>query len=138
MIQHTFKNGTCINCGFCREVIEHFDWPCRLDYRTAAADDPFQQSSHRPGQEHRHGDQTSEPQYQAWRYRPDEARYGRLLGLTGKVTKGDIKSAYREQASLYHPDKVAHLARDIQEFATEKMKEINLAFAYFQHKYGVE
>ncbi len=39
--------------------------------------------------------------------------YGRILGLKGKVTRWDIKCAYREQASLYHPDKVVHMASDI-------------------------
>lgn len=70
-------------------------------------------------------------------YMDDETRFGRLLGLKGKVTKGEIKFAYREQANLYHPDRVAHLGPEFQELANEKMKEINKAFEYFQKKYDL-
>jgi DnaJ-domain-containing protein 1 len=31
-------------------------------------------------------------------------------------------------ASLYHPDKVAHLAPEFREMADQKMKEINTAY----------
>jgi preprotein translocase subunit Sec63 len=31
-------------------------------------------------------------------------------------------------ASLYHPDKVAHLAPEFREMADRKMKEINIAY----------
>jgi hypothetical protein len=136
-IQHQYRNDTCINCGFCRMVIEHFDWPCRLERRAGAAGDDFHQSYRGSGEGRAQGNDTREPEYSSWRYMSDEIRYARLLGLRGKVTKWDIKCAYRQQANLYHPDRVAHLAPDIQELATEKMKDINLAFAYFHHKYGV-
>ncbi|MGE5315240.1 MAG: J domain-containing protein [Acidobacteriota bacterium] len=65
----------------------------------------------------------------------EETRYGRILGLKGKVTRDEIKSAYRAQANLYHPDRVAHLGPEFQELANEKMKELNRAFSYFQKKY---
>jgi DnaJ domain len=136
-IQHQYKNDTCTNCGFCRDVIEHFGWPCRLDYRAGHAEEESRQPHDRRTEHDHHSERDPDAFAQTWHYPTDEIRYARLLGLRGKVTKWDIKCAYREQASLYHPDKVAHLAPDIQNMATEKMKEINRAFAYFQHKYGV-
>lgn len=137
VVEHSFQNGTCTNCGFCKDVIEHFDWPCRLDYRERESFRGSDRTSDRRAKQRANRQSSCEDHYQEWTHPNDEIRYGRLLGLRGKVTKFDIRCAYREQASLYHPDKVAHMASDIQELATEKMKEINLAFSYFQNKYGL-
>jgi DnaJ-domain-containing protein 1 len=37
-------------------------------------------------------------------------------------------------ASLYHPDKVAHLAPEFREMADRKMKEINTAYSSIKSK----
>jgi preprotein translocase subunit Sec63 len=37
-------------------------------------------------------------------------------------------------ASLYHPDKVAHLAPEFREMADRKMKEINTAYGSIKSK----
>jgi hypothetical protein len=136
-IQHSYVNGTCANCGFSKAVIEHFDWPCRLDFRKTHREEKSYHSSEPHTWERFTGGQSEERKFQAWHYPNDELRYGHLLGLKGKVTKWDIKCAYRTQANLYHPDRVAHLAPDIQAMANEKMKDINLAFKYFQDKYDL-
>jgi len=36
----------------------------------------------------------------------------------------------------YHPDKVNHLAREFQDLAENKTKEINEAYQYFRNKYN--
>jgi DnaJ domain len=136
-ITHLYVNDTCINCGFCKAVIRYFDWPCRLDYRRAQVDKAVYRSHDERAQGGRRSGHFCEHQTQLQQFTDDEIRYGELLGLKGQVTKSDIKCAYREQASLYHPDKVAHLALEIQELATERMREINQAFEYFKNKYGV-
>jgi hypothetical protein len=51
-----------------------------------------------------------------------------VLGLGVNASKGEIRIAYRKMASLYHPDKVAHLAPEFREMADKKMKEINTAY----------
>ena len=67
---------------------------------------------------------------------PDPDKYfGQILGLRGRITKTDIKRIYRELASLYHPDKVAHLGPKLQEVAAQEMLRINQAYAYFREKY---
>jgi hypothetical protein len=63
--------------------------------------------------------------------------YGSILGLKGKITKEDISKTYKQLVALYHPDKVAHLAPEIQEFAERKTKEINVAYQYFKDKYNL-
>lgn len=49
-----------------------------------------------------------------------------ILGVNRNSTDEDIKSAYRELAKKYHPDNYAD--SPLQEFADEKMSEINAAF----------
>lgn len=39
-----------------------------------------------------------------------------------------IKNAYYQQITKYHPDKVAHLGKEIRLIAEEKTKEINFAY----------
>lgn len=154
-IRHVYHNGVCLNCGFGKQVIEHFNWPCRLDTQKGEGGASGKtRSADRQQSEKRASDRQSaempwepftfnrkqEPTYRRTyvsQYMDDETRYGRLLGLKGKVTRGEIKFAYREQANLYHPDRVAHLGPEFQELANEKMKEINQAFAYFQKKYDL-
>ena len=54
------------------------------------------------------------------------------LGLGLARQREEIKIAYRKMASLYHPDKVAHLAPEFREMADNKMKEINTAYGTFK------
>jgi hypothetical protein len=136
-IPHLYINDTCINCGFCKAVISHFDWPCRLDYRRAQTDRATFTSNDYRTQDRQSSARYNEYQNQLRHYPNDEIRYGQLLGLSGKVTKSDIKMSYWKQANLYHPDKVAHLAPEIQALATVRMREINQAFEFFKNKYGV-
>ena len=49
-----------------------------------------------------------------------------IIGVTTSSTDEEIKSAYRELAKKYHPDNYSD--SPLQEFADEKMSEINAAF----------
>lgn len=49
-----------------------------------------------------------------------------ILGVTPGATDEEVKAAYRALAKKYHPDNYA--GNPLQEFAAEKMKEINAAF----------
>ena len=51
-----------------------------------------------------------------------------VLGIGVSASREEIRIAYRTMASLYHPDKVAHLAPEFREMADRKMKEINTAY----------
>ena len=63
--------------------------------------------------------------------------YGRILGLSGKVTHAEVKRKYRELVSQYHPDNVNHLGPKLKDLAEREMKAINEAFEYFKRRYGV-
>ncbi len=52
-----------------------------------------------------------------------------MLGLGSGASKGEINAAYREMARMYHPDKVANQSPKVREYAEQRMKEINAAYA---------
>lgn len=51
-----------------------------------------------------------------------------VLEIEPGATKDQIKAAYRRLAAEYHPDKVQHLGKDIQELAELRFKEIQQAY----------
>ncbi len=65
------------------------------------------------------------------------AFYGTVLGLTGLVTKSQIKKKYLELITKHHPDKVSGLGKEIVELAERKTKELNEAFEWFKKKYNI-
>lgn len=68
---------------------------------------------------------------------PSEADYWNILGLSGNITKEDIRKAYRKAMTEYHPDKVASLGPELRALAEKKSKEINAAYDFFKKRYGV-
>lgn len=52
----------------------------------------------------------------------------RILAVRPSATLDEIKHAYRQQASRYHPDKVAHLGEEFQALAKEKFQDIQWAY----------
>ena len=57
-----------------------------------------------------------------------------VLEISVSASSEEIKVAFRKMASLYHPDKVAHLAPEFREMADKKMKEINTAYGALKDK----
>jgi DnaJ like chaperone protein len=58
------------------------------------------------------------------------------LGLTSAATPEQVRSAFREKAKEYHPDKVAHMAPEFREVGERKMKEINEAYERIKRSWG--
>ena len=52
----------------------------------------------------------------------------KMLGLNPKATDSEIKLAYRNMATKFHPDKVSHLGEEFTKIAEEKFKSINDAY----------
>ena len=60
----------------------------------------------------------------------------RVLQLNRPFTSEELRAAYRQRMSQYHPDKVSSLGPEFRELAESKSKEINRAFdllARFPH-----
>ena len=53
----------------------------------------------------------------------------KILEIDASASDGQVKKAYRKMAVKYHPDKVAHLGKEIQKTATEKFKAVNDAYS---------
>jgi len=52
----------------------------------------------------------------------------KILGLNQEATDSEIKLAYRNLATKFHPDKVSHLGEEFTKIAEEKFKSINDAY----------
>ena len=52
----------------------------------------------------------------------------RVLQLNRPFTTEELRAAYRQRMSQYHPDKVSGLGPELRELAERKSKEINRAF----------
>ena len=61
-----------------------------------------------------------------------------VLGIPRAATIQEIRRAFREKMSEYHPDKVASLGKEIRELAERKSKEINAAYRDALFANGVE
>lgn len=57
-----------------------------------------------------------------------------ILGVKPSATQDEIKTAYRKLANQYHPDKVAHLGKELQQLADQRFKEIQDAYDKLVHK----
>jgi hypothetical protein len=55
-----------------------------------------------------------------------------ILGVADSASMKEITTAYKKLALTYHPDKVANLPREVREYADQKMKEINAAYAHLK------
>ena len=56
----------------------------------------------------------------------------RILGVEGSPDKLQIRKAYKEKMSQYHPDKVSQLGIEIRELADRKSKQINKAYRFLR------
>jgi len=90
-------------------------------------------------QRNNYRDTTSEHTFSPSSASEDQKRnyYGNLMGLTGTITKQQIRLKYLGLVSQYHPDKVQHLGPALRELAETKTKEINAAYDWFKAKYHI-
>lgn len=58
----------------------------------------------------------------------ESGREYQTLGVSASSSPEEIKSAYRELAKKYHPDKVGHLGQEFQELAHKRFLEIQAAY----------
>ena len=79
---------------------------------------------------HYHSDQNTQKNHNKKRAYSSESDFNpyEVLEVTQDSAKEDIKRAYRNKASIFHPDKVSTLPKAFQKVAEDKMKEINKAY----------
>ncbi len=59
-----------------------------------------------------------------------------VLGIDPSASVSEIKKAYRQMASQYHPDRVAHLGKEFIDFAHVKFREINESYQVLRKERG--
>ena len=59
-----------------------------------------------------------------------------ILGVDRSASNGEIKKAYRQLATQYHPDKVSHLGQELIDFANKKIQEINNSYQAIRRERG--
>ena len=64
--------------------------------------------------------------------------HGRVLGLKGKVTRTEVKNAFRKTVGQCHPDRVQMLHPLLREVAEHQTKMVNAAYEFFRTKYNIE
>ena len=52
----------------------------------------------------------------------------RILEIDENANEEEVKKAFRKMANKYHPDKVSHLGKEMQDLAEEKFKAVNDAY----------
>ena len=60
-----------------------------------------------------------------------------ILGINSSATNDEIKKSFRKMAKKYHPDKVLHLGKELQESAEEKFVAVNQAYKNIKHERGM-
>jgi hypothetical protein len=61
-----------------------------------------------------------------------------VLGVPPSAGEDQIRTAYRQLMSQYHPDKVASLGQELRDLADRKSKEISTAYAAAMRERGFE
>jgi hypothetical protein len=97
----------------------------------SAQSDNYKQNAHRSSFSDHVFSPTSATEEQKRNY------YGKLMGLTGTMTKKEIRLKYLELVSQYHPDKVQHLGPELRELAETRTKELNAAYDWLKMKYSI-
>ena len=63
----------------------------------------------------------------------DTAKAREILGLSGNPSPSDIKSAYRQQVKLWHPDRYSQ-GSALKRLAEKNIQDANLAYAFLRHQ----
>jgi len=58
----------------------------------------------------------------------------KILGVQKNASAEEIKTAYRQLANKYHPDKVSHLGDEFRKLAERRFKEIQSAYQELRPK----
>ena len=70
----------------------------------------------------------SSPEYASSRTKKTSRSPHEILGVKEDATQEEIYAAYRTAVKQYHPDRVAHLGKDLQALANDRFIEIKDAY----------
>ncbi|HBX88307.1 MAG TPA: molecular chaperone DjlA [Marinilabiliaceae bacterium] len=70
-------------------------------------------------------------------YKVDREAAYKVLEVEPSATDEDLKKAYRKMAVRFHPDKVAHLGKEVEDSAKEKFQKVNEAYEKIKKERGM-
>jgi len=118
--------------------------PCEQSQQKAsentAGDSTGSNANHGEEEKDRHEWREREQDYgrsETWKSQNEEQKYGKVLGLKGEFSVADVRRAYRELITKYHPDKIDHLGDEFKDIAEARTREIIEAYDFFRKKYDI-
>ena len=119
----------------CRQIQRSMDHPSRLElihilYGLSASDGDVHQNEVHVIQSIANYLNINKSDYESIKAvfaKDSEAPY-RVLEIDSSASREEVKKAYRKMANKYHPDKVSHLGKEMQDLAEEKFKAVNDAY----------
>jgi DnaJ like chaperone protein len=119
----------------CRQIQRSMDHPSRLElihilYGLSAADGDVHEKEIHVIQSIANYLNINKNDYESIKatFAKDTGAPYRILEIDRSASKQEVKKAYRKMANKYHPDKVSHLGKEMQDLAEEKFKAVNDAY----------
>ena len=119
----------------CRQIQRSMDHPSRLElihilYGLSAADGDVHEKEVQVIQAIANYLNINKNDYESIKatFAKDKDAPYRILEIDASANEEEVKKAFRKMANKYHPDKVSHLGKEMQEIAEEKFKAVNDAY----------
>ena len=119
----------------CRQIQRQMDHPSRLElihilYGLSAADGDVHEKEVQVIQAIANYLNINKNDYESIKatFAKDKSAPYRILEIDEAANEEEVKKAFRKMANKYHPDKVSHLGKEMQDLAEEKFKAVNDAY----------
>ena len=119
----------------CRQIQRSMDHPSRLElihilYGLSAADGNVHEKEVQVIQAIANYLNINKSDYESIKatFANDKGAPYRILEIDESASEEEVKKAFRKMANKYHPDKVSHLGKEMQDLAEEKFKAVNDAY----------
>ena len=119
----------------CRQIQRSMDHPSRLElihilYGLSAADGDVHEKEVQVIQAIANYLNINKNDYESIKatFANDKGAPYRILEIDESANEEEVKKAFRKMANKYHPDKVSHLGKEMQDLAEEKFKAVNDAY----------
>ncbi len=129
----------------CYQIKHHMDHPSRLElfhllFGLAMADNQFHKSEEELLKRMASYMNISAKDYESMKsmFVPDTNAAYKILEVSPDATDSEVRKAYYRMAKKYHPDKVAHLGKEVVESANEKFKAVNEAWEDIKDQRGIK
>ena len=125
----------------CRQIQRSMDHPSRLElihilYGLSASDGDVHEKEVQVIQAIANYLNINKNDYESIKatFAKDKSAPYRILEIDEAANEEEVKKAFRKMANKYHPDKVSHLGKEMQDLAEEKFKAVNDAYQQIKER----